>query len=311
MNEPKYSIVIPVYKNELSVTPLLESLEQNLSKLLGKAEVIFVDDGSPDDSVGKILTFKDVCCFKIRVIQHSRNFGAFAAVRTGINASQGEYVAVISADLQEPTSVVMDFFAALESGKSDIVFGMRADRSDPKISSIFSKTYWALYRRFINSKVPKGGVDVFAFTKQVGNVIRGLKESNTSLVAILFWIGFKYEFVSYIRVARVHGKSSWTFSKKMRYLSDSIFSFSDLPIKIIRALGVMGILVSVFYGSYLVIASLNGSIIVRGYVPLMLGLTLGTSLILLALSIVGSYLWRTFENSQARPYAIVRSEIER
>jgi glycosyltransferase involved in cell wall biosynthesis len=69
MNEPRYSIVIPVYKNELSVTPLLESLEQNLSKLLGKAEVIFVDDGSPDDSVGKILTFKDVCCFQIRFVE--------------------------------------------------------------------------------------------------------------------------------------------------------------------------------------------------------------------------------------------------
>ncbi len=300
----KYSVVIPVYNNELTICELFVLLEDVASQLNGKVEIIFVNDSSLDSSPIQILECSQRSTLEVKLLHHSRNFGSFSAVRTGLEIASGEFVGVISADLQEPPNLLISFFARLESEPLDIIFGSRIARNDPIISRFFSTLYWFLYRKFINKVIPRNGVDVFACKKEVVAVVNKLRETNTSLIAMLFWVGFRRGFEEYERLARVQGQSSWTFSKKLKYMADSIFSFSDLPIRVIRMTGLLGSLISLSLGLFLLIASLTGNINVPGYVPIMLAILLGNSAILIGLGIIGSYLWRTYQNTQMRPFAI-------
>jgi glycosyltransferase involved in cell wall biosynthesis len=300
----KYSIVIPVYNNESSILSLFDALEKVQEQLNGDVEVIFVNDASPDSAALRILKRAQASSLEVKLVHHSRNFGSFAAIRTGFHYTAGDYIGVISADLQEPPSLLPSFFKRLEIGNFDIVFGSRTSRNDPILSRIFSSIYWFLYKRFINNEIPKNGTDVFACRKSVVNVVNQLNETSTSLIGMLFWVGFNRDFQEYERLERQFGKSSWTFRSKMKYMSNSVFAFSDLPIRIIRTLGVLGSSISMALGTFLLVVSFTGRIEVPGYVPTMLAILFGNSAVLIGLGILGSYLWRTYENSQARPYAI-------
>ena len=300
----KYAIVIPVYNNEASIEPLFDALEKVQVQLNDVVEVVFVDDASPDSAVLTILKRSQVSNLDIKLIHHSRNFGSFSAIRTGLRYASADFIGVISADLQEPPSLLIEFFERLENSSADIIFGLRIGRNDPYLSRIFSSVYWSLYRKYINKEIPKNGVDIFACKKNVTDVSNQLNERNTSLIGMLFWMGFNRDFLEYERLERQHGKSSWTFMKRIRYMSNSVFAFSDLPIRIIRILGVLGSSISIALGLFLMIFSLTGRIEVPGYAPTMLAILFGNSAILIGLGILGSYLWRTYENSQSRPYAI-------
>jgi glycosyltransferase involved in cell wall biosynthesis len=304
----KYSIVIPVYKNESSIDPLFDSLEEIASELDGKVEIIFVNDSSPDSSAMQILKRSQKSKLEIKLLHHSRNFGSFSAIRTGLQYTSGNLIGVISADLQEPPSLLISFFQRLQNEPIDILFGSRTRRSDPVLSRTFSKLYWSLYRKFINKDIPKNGVDVFACKQNVATVINKLGEVNTSLIGMLFWVGFNRGFQEYDRQPREHGRSSWTIKKKFDYMSDSIFAFSDLPIRVIRTLGVIGTFISISIAVFLVAASLAGTIKVPGYAPIMLAILFGNSAVLLGLGILGSYLYRTYENTKMRPFAVVVDE---
>jgi glycosyltransferase involved in cell wall biosynthesis len=306
---PIYSVVIPVYKNAESIPQLFSSLESSLAKLCSFTEVIFINDGSPDDSNGIILSRARTSPLQIRIVQHSRNFGSFSAIRTGLEYARGDYVGVISADLQEPTNLLINFFSELTNGNVDIVFGTRSVRNDPFISKLFSSTYWKAYRKFINKEIPESGVDVFACTRNVVNILKTLKESNSSLIGMLFWVGFRRTFIKYDRLQRKEGKSSWSFQKKLRYMSDSVFAFSDLPIRAIRFVGFVGVSFTSLFGTYLIYGAVDNKISVPGYVPIMLAILFGNSALLIALGILGSYIWRAYANSQMRPFSITSAEI--
>jgi glycosyltransferase involved in cell wall biosynthesis len=307
----KYSIVIPVYNNESSIDPLFDSLEKVQAELDHGLEVVFVNDSSPDAAALTILKRSQTSNLEVKLIHHSRNFGSFSAIRTGFHYTSADFVGVISADLQEPPSLLISFFEKLETTSVDIVFGSRTSRNDPFLSRVFSSVYWFLYKKFINKEIPRNGVDVFACKKNVVDVVNQFNETNTSLVGMLFWIGFKRDFYEYERLERQHGKSAWTFKKKLKYMSNSVFAFSDLPIRIIRTLGLLGSSISLFLGLLLIVFSITGRIEVPGYAPTMLAILFGNSAMLIALGILGSYLWRTYENSQARPFAISYFEDEK
>ena len=131
-----------------------------------------------------------------------------------------------------------------------------------------------------------------------------MDESHTSLVGLLYWVGFRRAEVAYDRLPRPEGKSAWSFRRKVRYLLDSIFSFTDLPITLIIALGVVGVVVSTVSALAVLVAWATDQIDVAGYTPLILAVFFMTSLILIALGIVGSYVWRTYENSKGRPDSV-------
>ena len=303
----RYSIVVPVYGNAASLPDLCARLETIAANLDAPLEVVFVSDGSPDNSHEVLKGLLPHASFASQLLAHSRNFGSFAAIRTGMASSRGEHVGVMAADLQEPPELMLEFFRLLASGAVDIAVGRREIRFDPRMSRMSSSFFWKVYRRWVFPEMPEGGVDIFACNSAVTAEILTLGESHTSLVGLLYWVGFRRAEVPYERLPREHGTSGWSFRAKVRYLLDSVFSFTDLPLTLLIAVGVMGGTVTALVSVVVLISFLTGGIRSPGYTPLMLVILFSTFILLLALGIVGSYVWRSFENTKRRPNAIVMS----
>lgn len=301
----RLSVVIPVYKNEANIPALLSALQGLLDSLEGGAEVVFVIDGSPDQSYELLRARLPSFPHPTQLIRHSRNFGSFQAVRTGMAAAHGEHIAVVAADLQEPMQLVAKFFAVLEADQADVVFGVREQRDDPWPSRLSSWMFWGFYRRFVDRSMPAGGVDCFACNRAVAKALLSIEESNSSLVAQLFWLGFRRELVGYARQKRAAGKSAWTFGKKLRYMLDSIISFTDLPIMAIIWTGSLTFCGAAIYTVMLLHAWLAHEITVPGYTATILAVILLGSLILFTQGLIGLYVWRAFENTKRRPLSLV------
>lgn len=306
---PVYSVVVPVYGNEGSLPQLNERLADLMPQLDGPLEVVFVVDGSPDRSADLLAELLPQQPFASRLVLHSRNFGSFAAIRTGMLRTSGRYVGVMAADLQEPPELMLDFFAALSAGTSDIVVGRRRSRAgDPQLSAARSRLFWALYRRLVQPEMPVGGVDVFACTDEFRAHLVDFDEAHSSLVSLALWLGFRRETVEYDRLPREHGESGWTFKKKLKYLSDSVFSFTDLPIRLLLATGVVGVVASLAIALVVLVTRITGAIDVPGYAATILVIAFFGALNLFGLGIIGAYVWRAFENTKRRPFSVVMAD---
>ena len=234
------AVVVPVYGNEASLPDLLDQMSA-LHRRSPDFEAIFVVDGSPDNSYAWLRTHLPMMPFRSTLVSLSRNFGAHAAIRAGMATADAEAMAVLAADLQQPVTSIDQFFSALDAG-ADIVIGQRASREDRWTSRLASNMFWALYRRFVDAKVPRGGVDSFACTRQVRDVLMSLPEASVNLIGLLFWVGYRRATVSYPRQARKSGRSGWTMARRLRYAFDTAFAFSDLPITVMMTTGVLGII---------------------------------------------------------------------
>ena len=305
MAEVKYSTVIPVYKNEESIPRLINELNKISDSLGVSYEVVFVVDGSPDRSFEILSELLKTARFSSQLVLHSRNFGSFAAIRTGLIHARGQYFGVMAADLQEPPALMFDFFKALEREDADVVIGTRDSRADPLSSRLASTIFWGLYKRLVVHDMPDGGVDVFGCNIKFRDELLKLNESRSSLVALIFWLGFKRKSISYSRLQRIEGKSSWTFRKKFDYMMDSIFAFTDYPIRLLTKIGLLGSIFSLFLGIIIFFANLLGFINVPGYTAIMLVVLFLGMLNLLGLGLVGTYAWRGYENTKQRPLSIV------
>ncbi|MDT3313313.1 glycosyltransferase family 2 protein [Pseudomonas sp. rhizo66] len=298
------SLVIPVYRNEESLPSLLKAVDNLNVELHGALEVVFVVDGSPDRSYEILRESLPLQNFASQLILLSKNFGSFMAIRTGLQHGKGTTFAVMAADLQEPPSLVLTMNRVLNTEPVDVVVGVRESREDPFLTKLASKTFWGLYKRYVIPEMPAGGVDMFGCNLEFRDNLLKLEERHSSLIAQIFWLGFRRQIVHYSRVAREHGKSAWTLRKKVNYLMDSVFSFTDLPIRLLIRVGAAGSALSAAYGFSVVLAKLGGLIDVPGYAMTLFTITLLGSLNLLGLGVIGSYAWRTYENTKGRPLAI-------
>jgi glycosyltransferase involved in cell wall biosynthesis len=299
------SLIIPVYRNEESLHDLLEAVAGLNTALEGKFEAVFVVDGSPDrcyEILNKQLPEQP---FQAKLALLSRNFGSFAAIRAGLEIGEGQRFAVMAADLQEPPELVSVMDKELRTGEVDVVVGVREGRRDPLLSRLPAEIFWGLYRRLVVPEVPPGGVDVFACNRAFRDQLLQMSEQHSSLIAQIFWLGYRRKYVSYTRKERKHGKSAWTLRKKTNYLMDSVFSFTDLPIRLLIRTGGAAAFLSGLFGFLVALLRLSRLIEVTGYAPTILIIIFFGSLNLFGLGIVGSYAWRTYENTKARPLSVV------
>lgn len=299
------TIVIPVYKNEGNLPELVQSLSLIKARLASPIEVVFVVDGSPDNSWEWLTNNHDLrqLCL-CRFILLSRNFGALAAVRRGIREASGDVICVIAADGQEPPDLVLEMTAPIVREEVEVVVGIRERRADSMSTRIFSCIFWMTFRLFGGRELPRRGVDVFAISARVARLLNEYKESSTSLIGLIYWSGFNRREIPYTRGKRKIGKSSWTFKKRAKYALDSITSFSEAPIAILIILGVFGFIVSSVFGTVVLVAQLLWSNSPPGYTPLILGLAFVSSTQLLGMGILGMYIWRISENVRSRPATI-------
>lgn len=299
------SLVVPVYRNEESLEELVTVVAQLDRDLGGRLEAVFVVDGSPDNSYAYLNRALEGAAFPAQLLLLSRNFGSFAAIREGLRHATGDAFAVMAADLQEPPELIVEFFRALEAGDVDLVFGIRSGRADPLGSKLGASIFWSLYRRFVQGDMPPGGVDVFGCNRAVRDQLLRLETIRTSLVGQLIWLGFRKKTIPYARLPRKHGKSAWSFSKKLDYLLDSVFAFTDKPIKALLGSGALGLVISIGFGCIVVAAKMTGRLDVPGYAATAILILFFAALNLFGLGIVGSYAYRAFENSKGRPSAVV------
>ena len=300
-----YSLVIPVYRNADSIPQLVEACEALSAQLDQGLEVVFVVDGSPDSSYQLLEGALPSARFHSQLVLLSRNFGSFSAIREGLRAANGQFLAVMAADLQEPPDLVLSFFQVLSHEPVDLVLGTRTARADPLLSRAASSAFWWVYRRVIEPAMPRGGVDVFGCNRPFRDRLLSLPESNSSLVGLLFWLGYRRKLIPYARQPRLVGQSGWTIKKKVKYLFDSLFAFSDLPIRLLAFFGALGLLFSSILSIVVVVARVLGLVTVPGYAATVLVVAFFGALNSFGLGVIGSYVWRTFENTKARPLAIV------
>lgn len=300
-----FSLIIPVYRNEGSIPSLVETLEELNSRMAGDLEAVLVVDGSPDRSLELLTEALPKAAFSSQLLILARNFGPFPAITAGLANARGSLFATMAADLQDPPELVEQIRHKLETGEYDVVVGTRARRKDPLVSRMLAATFWKLYKLLVQREIPSGGVDVFGCTREFREHLLALPERNTMLVGLIIWLGFRRGEVSYSRRPRQHGQSAWSFTRKLRYLLDSTFAFSDLPVRLLSLVGLLGIMLSVLLASIVVFAKLSGRIALPGYSATVLLVMFFGGLNSLGLGVIGEYVWRTFENTKGRPAYVI------
>jgi len=169
-----------------------------------------------------------------------------------------------------------------------------------------SSLFWWVFRRFVIEDMPAGGVDIFGCSRQVCDRLLQLPEINSNPIALLFWLGYRREYVVYERAARLEGKSAWTTGKKLRHGLNSIFNFTDLPIRVLLYLGLIAFAAARTGSGIVIVAKLRGGIAVPGYTPIILASLFFGALTSLGFGIVGQYLWRALQSSHRRPEYVIR-----
>ena len=300
-----FSIVIPVYYNELNLpdtVPQLVSLGDKIPDY--RLELIFVDDGSGDHSFEILRDFQAKYPNNITVIKLARNFGSMSAIQAGFTAACGDCVGMISADLQDPPELFLEMLQYWEKG-SKAIFAVRQDREEPFLSKFFSNTYYSLVRKIALSEYPNGGFDFFLVDRQIIEELNRIREKNTNIMTLIYWLGFKPIMIPYVRRNREKGISRWTMAKKIKLFVDTFVAFSYYPI---RALSLIGLLVAVgsfFYGIFILLYWLLFGIPVQGYVPIMLVITFTSGTQMTMLGVLGEYLWRTLDEVRRRPPFVI------
>ena len=303
----KVSIIIPVYYNQDNLIPLYDDIKKKVIDVIDyDYEIIMVNDGSGDNSydVMQDLCEKDT---NIKIYSLSRNFGSHAAILCGLDHCTGDCAIVKAADLQEPTELVIEMVEEWKKG-NNVVLAVREDRQEGKGQTLFANMYYSMVRKSSLPNMPKGGFDVYLIDRKVINVLSELDEKNSALTGQILWSGFKTSYVFYTRLAREIGTSKWTLKKKINLVSDTLYSFSTLPIKLVTTIGAFSFFGALIWALVALVMKLNGMINVEGWTMLFIFNLFSFGIIMLTLGIVGEYLWRTFDSSRNRPpYIIERS----
>jgi dolichol-phosphate mannosyltransferase len=305
----KLSIIIPVYYNEDNLVPLYDDIKKKVIDVIDyEYEIVMVNDGSKDQSyqIMQQLAKKDK---NIKIISLSRNFGSHAAILCGLERCTGDCAVVKAADLQEPTELILEMVESWRQG-NNVVLAVRDDRQEGKGQTLFANLYYWLTRKVALPNMPKGGFDVYLVDKKVIKVLLTLDERNSALTGQVLWSGFKTATVSYTRLAREIGTSKWTLKKKIRLVSDTLFSFSTIPITAVTFIGTISFLGSIAWALVVFICKLCNVISVEGWTMLFIFNLFSFGVIMLTLGILGEYLWRAFDASRNRPPYIVEDENE-
>ena len=302
----KLSIIIHDYYNELNLKPLYDDIKEKIIDVIDfEYELIMVDDGSEDKS-WQVIQELAAIDKNIKAYHLSRNFGSHAAILCGLSHATGDCAVVKAADLQEPTELLLDMYESWKQG-NNVVLAVREDRED---KSFFSELYYWMTRKFALPKMPSRGFDVFLLDRKVIGVLQQLDEVNSAITGQILWSGFKTAEIKYVRKERKIGKSRWTLKKKIRLVSDTLFSFSTVPISFITGVGFLSFVGSLLWAITVLITKLTMGIDVEGFTTLFIFQLFSFGIIMMTLGLLGGYLWRTFDASRNRPVYIVEKELE-
>jgi polyisoprenyl-phosphate glycosyltransferase len=304
----KLSIIIPVYYNEKNIPVLFDKLNEDILSNPNYAhELIFVDDGSGDNSYGELLKLQSQQP-NINLIKLSRNFGSHTAILAGLSHATGDCATVISADLQDPPEIINRMFEKWQEGNK-VVLAVREDREESFTQKLFSNTYYKMMKRYALPTMPEGGFDCFLIDRKIVNILKSIEEKNTTLMGQILWSGFKTEKIYYVRKEREIGESRWTLAKKIKLFIDSFLAFSYAPIRFMSLIGVLVSLLSFLAGGYLIINKFVNEVDVQGWTSLMVLFLFVAGIQMIMMGIIGEYLWRNMDEARKRPVFIIDEKV--
>ena len=307
---PKISIIIPCYFNEQNIPHTAKELIANeqLFEPGVEFEYILVDDGSKDDTYSAMQTFRRQYPDKVKLIKLSGNFGSYNAILAGMQYATGDCNVVIAADLQDPPELIEKMYRYWKSGLK-LVLANREHREDSFWDKHFATVYHKLIKRYGIPNMPDGGFDFCLFDRKLKNEVLSMNEKNTNTLFLLVWLKYDFVAIPYTRRNREIGKSSWTTRKKVKLLIDSFISFSFAPVRLISILGFVLGFFALLYSFIIFVKRMTGSINIEGWSALMVVLLIVSAFIMIALGILGEYLWRILDQVRSRPiYVIEQAE---
>jgi polyisoprenyl-phosphate glycosyltransferase len=303
----KISIVVPIYNSSAFMHNLLEAIDSEKQKSGWNLELILVEDGSKDNSFEKIEELAKQYPY-IKGIKLSKNFGHQIAVKTGLSHCTGDYVAIIDDDLQDPPSLLPNFFSYLDKGY-DVAYGIRKKRKESFIKRFSYNSFYRILKSMSDIYIPIDSGDFCVMkARVVANMLR-LPEQNPFLRGIRAWVGFKQIGVEYERAARYDGQSGYTLKKLLKIAMDGIFSFSTAPIRLITMLGVLGFTFATIYSAIIIFEYFFHGISVQGFATLAIIISFFGSLTLICLGIIGEYIVRIYDEVRNRPYVVIEKTI--
>lgn len=299
----KISIVVPVYWNSDTLMLLYEDMKAKILDKLGDYELVFVDDGSGDNSWEIMNQIRDMDA-NVQCVKLSRNFGEHAALLAGLSVCTGDCAVTKQADLQEDSEIILEMYDSWKRGNK-VVLAVREDRDENPVKVFFANMYYAIVRKTITKNMPQGGCDCYLLDRQVIQVLQDLNEKNSSLTLQVLWAGFQTDHVYFHRRDREVGESRWTLAKKFKLVLDSMMSFSYFPIRLMSVVGVIFNILAVILFIYVLVEKFTVGTPIVGWSSLMCVVLLSSGLILLMLGVLGEYVWRALDAARTRPPFII------
>lgn len=297
------SVITPAFNEGENLLQLYERLRETLDAVAADWEWVVVDDHSRDDTF-EVISRLSVRDPRVRGIRLARNSGSHLAITCGLHHVRGSAAVMMAGDLQDPPETLRTMLERWQRG-AQIVWAVRRTRPGEGSHLAFAAFYYWVMRRVVGlHELPRNGVDFFLIDREVIEAFKQHRERNMSIFALLVSLGFRQEFVEYDKQKRAAGKSGWTLARKIKLVVDSIVGFSDAPIRACSGLGVvlMAVAFLIFVASLFFLPSLGAGLLF--VLAAMFGLT---GLQLLALGMVGEYVWRAFDEARGRPQYLIEA----
>lgn len=299
-----FSLVIPIFNEEKLVDELINRTISALESFIHDYEVIVVDDGSTDNSLGKILA-KQRENRKIKILALSKNFGHQAAYTAGLEHAHGEIVAMMDGDLQDPPELMVEMYKKITEEDYDIVSGKRTGRKGKKGRDFYAVLFHILFKYIGEIKHMENSGNYSMMKREALDALLSMREKVRYLPGLRTFIGFKQGYIEFIRDDRFRGTPKMSIRKLLVLAADAVFSFSRFPIRFCLILGSIGALVFMCAGIYVLIAKAYGFAVI-GWSSTLLSIYFLGSIQLVFLGILGEYVYRNYKESQNRPIYFVK-----
>lgn len=304
------SVIVPCFNEEESIPLFFEETEKIKNKLRGyELDYWFINDGSSDHTLDVLRKLNQQNPKKIHYISFSRNFGKEAALYAGLREANGDYVAVMDVDLQDPPEFLPTMLAGIEDEGFDIVGARRVNRKgEPKIRSFFSNQFYKFINSLSNTEFVAGARDFRLMTRQVVNAVIQISEYNRFSKGIFSWVGFKTKYIKYGNRNRAKGDTTWSFWQLVRYSIEGIVNFSEKPLSIASYLGLTSFVFSILAILFIILRKLIFGGSVNGWASMISVILMIGGIQLLCLGILGKYIGNIYLETKKRPIYLIKEK---
>ncbi len=304
----KLSVVIPVFNEARNIGPLLGRLETVLSSMEMSWEIVFVDDGSSDDTID-VIRPAHASEPRIRAVSFSRNFGKEIAIAAGLDHANGDAVIIMDADLQHPPETIPAFIAKWRDGYA-MVYGQRTDRdTESALKRRFAQSFYRVFDRFGETDLPAGAGDFRLMDRKAVEAMRAMGEKARFSKGLYAWVGFKSIGVPFEVGERLHGTTRFNYPKLFSFAFDGLSSFSTIPLKIATWLGVVIAVAAMGVGIFFLIRTMFFGTDLPGFPSLIVSIMLFSGIQLISLGLIGEYVGRIFAEVKRRPLYLIGERV--